>query len=109
MKDLGVAKKIHGMRISRNKQKVILQLSYEEVLERFGTSDAKPVSLPLVIHFKLTKGQCQMIIEQKDLMAKVSYVLAVGNLMYTMVCTRPYITHAVGVVSRCISNLGKQH
>uniref|UniRef100_A0A2N9EJV5 PGG domain-containing protein n=1 Tax=Fagus sylvatica TaxID=28930 RepID=A0A2N9EJV5_FAGSY len=34
---------------------------------------------------------------------------AIGSLMYAMVCTRPDIAHAVGVVSRYMSNPGKQH
>ena len=42
-------------------------------------------------------------------MALVSYVLAVGSLMYAMVCTRPDIAHAVGVVSRYMANPGKEH
>ena len=29
--------------------------------------------------------------------------------MYAMVCTRPDIAHAVGVVSRFLSNPGKEH
>ena len=29
--------------------------------------------------------------------------------MYVMVCTRPYIAHVVGVVSRYMNNLGKEH
>ena len=29
--------------------------------------------------------------------------------MYAMVCTRPYIAHVVGVVSRYMKNLGKEH
>ena len=29
--------------------------------------------------------------------------------MYAMVCTRPDIAHAVGVLSRFMSNLGKEH
>jgi hypothetical protein len=29
--------------------------------------------------------------------------------MYAMVCTRPYIAHAVGVVSRYMKNPGKEH
>ena len=29
--------------------------------------------------------------------------------MYVMVCTRPDIPHAVGIVSRFLSNLGKEH
>lgn len=36
-------------------------------------------------------------------MKKVPYASAVGRLMYAIVCTRPDIAHAVGVVSRFIS------
>ena len=42
-------------------------------------------------------------------MSKVPYASAVGSLMYAMVCTRPDIAHAVGVVSRYMSNPGKEH
>ncbi|PKI56618.1 hypothetical protein CRG98_023001 [Punica granatum] len=42
-------------------------------------------------------------------MKKVPYSSAVGSLMYAMVCTRPDIAHSVGVVSRFLSNPGKEH
>jgi hypothetical protein len=42
-------------------------------------------------------------------MFKVPYSSAVGSLMYVMVCTRPDIAHAVGVVSRYMNNPGKEH
>jgi hypothetical protein len=42
-------------------------------------------------------------------MFKVPYSSPVGNLMYVMVCTRPYIAHLVGVVSRYMNNPGKEH
>ncbi|XP_070039108.1 secreted RxLR effector protein 161-like [Nicotiana tomentosiformis] len=42
-------------------------------------------------------------------MSKVSYASAVGSLMYVMVCTRPDIAYAVGVVSRYMSYPGKEH
>jgi hypothetical protein len=42
-------------------------------------------------------------------MSRVPYSSTVGSLMYVMVCTRPYIAHAVGVVRRYMSNLGKEH
>ena len=62
MKDLGVAKKILGMRITRDMKNCKLTLSQgeyiEKVLERFGTKNAKIVSTPLAIHFKLTKAMC---------------------------------------------------
>ena len=40
---------------------------------------------------------------------KVPYASAVGSLMYAMVCTRPDIAYAIGVVGRFMSNPGKEH
>ena len=42
-------------------------------------------------------------------MSKVPYANAIGSLMYAMVCTRPDISHDVGVVSRYMHNPGKDH
>ncbi|CAA0832460.1 Gamma-glutamyl hydrolase 1 [Striga hermonthica] len=42
-------------------------------------------------------------------MAGVPYSSGVRSLMYAMVCTRPDIAHAVGIVSRYLSNPGKDH
>ena len=42
-------------------------------------------------------------------MSRVPYASAVGSLMYAMVCTRPDIAHAVGTVSRFLSNPGREH
>ena len=42
-------------------------------------------------------------------MSHVPYASVVGSLMYAMVCTRLDIAHAVGVLSRFMSNLGKEH
>jgi hypothetical protein len=113
MKDLGAAKQILGMRINRDKQKGTLQLSQEEyidrILKRFSMSNAKPVSTPLASHFRLSKDQSPKTEEEKDIMAKVPYASAIGSLMYAMVCTRPDIAHAVGAVSRFMTNPGKQH
>lgn len=113
MKDLGPAKKILGMQITRDKQRGILQLSQAEyinrVLQRFNMDNAKPVSTPLASHFRLSKDQSPQTEEEREFMAKVPYASAIGSLMYAMVCTRPDIGHAVGVVSRFMSNPGKAH
>jgi hypothetical protein len=37
-------------------------------------------------------------------MKNILYVSAVGSLMYAMICMRPDIDHAVGVVSHFLSN-----
>jgi hypothetical protein len=113
MKDLGVAKKILGMRITRDRKNRKLTLSQgeytEKVLERFRMQNAKPVSTPLANHFKLTKEMCPKTQEEIEYMSSVSYSSAVGSLMYAMVCTRQDIAHAVGVVSRYMNNPGKEH
>ena len=41
-------------------------------------------------------------------MSHVPYSGAVGSLIYAMVCTRPYLSHAVSVVSRYMHNPGKK-
>ena len=42
-------------------------------------------------------------------MSQVRYDSILGSLMYTMVCTRPDISHAVGVLSRYMSKPEKEH
>jgi hypothetical protein len=79
------------------------------VLERFRMQNAKLVSTPLASHFKLTKEMYPKIQEEIEYMSRVPYSSAVGILMYAMVFTRPDIAHAVGVVSRYMNNLGKEH
>ena len=71
--------------------------------------DAKLVRTHLASHFRLSKDQSPKTGEEKDFMAKVPYASAIGSLMYAMTCTRPDISHAVGVVSRYMSNPGKLH
>ena len=42
-------------------------------------------------------------------MSTVPYSSIIGSLMFLMVCTRPDIAHAVGVVSRYMNNPCKEH
>eukprot|EP00253_Pinus_taeda_P032808 PITA_32808 len=55
------------------------------------------------------KELCPKTQEEEEDMPRVPYASAVGSLMYAMVCTRPDITHAVGVLSRFMSKPGKEH
>jgi hypothetical protein len=47
--------------------------------------------------------------KDKDYMKDKPYASAVGSLMYAMLCTRPDICYAVGMVSRFQSNPGPVH
>jgi hypothetical protein len=113
MKDLGVANKILGMRITKDKKNHKLTLSQgeyiEKVLERFKMQNEKPINTPLAMHFKLTMEMCPKTHEEIEYMSRVPYSSTLGSLMYAMVCTRLDIAHVVGVVSKCMNNPNKEH
>ena len=108
MNDLGLTKKILGMKISRDKKNRKLWLSQEnyieKVLEKFNMSKANAVCSPLAGHLKLNSKQCP--ISEKDMKetSEVCYTSDVGSLIYAKVCIMPDITHAIGVVSQFLTN-----
>ena len=113
MKDLGSSKRTLGMEILRDRKADKLWLSQEryieQMLERFNMKNSKPCSTPLVGHFKLSKRLCPSIEKEKGELSVIPYSLAVGSLMYAMVCTHSDISHAVRVVSRFLANPSKAH
>nr|CBG76267.1 OO_Ba0005L10-OO_Ba0081K17.18 [Oryza officinalis] len=88
MKDLGAAKKILGIEITRERQSGELYLSQkgyiEKVLHHFNMHDAKPVSTPLAAHFRLSSDLCPQSDYDVKYMSRVSYSSAAGSLMYAM-------------------------
>ena len=113
MKDLGAAKKILGMEITRDRKFRFLFLSQQsyikKVLHRFNMHDAKSVSTPIASHFKLSSTQCPTTDDDLEYMSRVPYSSAVGSLMYAMVCSRPDLSYAMSLVSRYMANPGKEH
>ena len=113
MKDLGLAKQILGMKITRDRVSKRLWLSQEQyiekVLERFNMAKCKPVNTPLAGHFKLSSAQCPTSEEEQERMKQIPNASTVGSLMYGMVCTRLNIAHTVGVLSHFLTNPGKDH
>ena len=111
MKDVGLAKQILCMRIFKNRYEGILNLSQENYIEkllsRFNVGNAKTRNTPLGTHLKFLERQSSQTEEEESHMSKVSYASVVGSLMYAMIYTKPDIAHAVGVVSKFLSNLGK--
>eukprot|EP00253_Pinus_taeda_P031688 PITA_31688 len=83
--------------------------SMTEHLNEFNTVDSKLVKVPIPIGVKLFVEQCPKTQEEEEDMSRVPFAGAVSSLMYAMVYTRPYIAHAVGVLSRFMSKLGKEH
>jgi len=104
-KDLGEAKVILGLEISRDKTLGTLKLSQGtyagHVLEKFGMAKCDPIGTPLEGGLQLAKS------EKSD--ESLPFREAVGRLMYLMVGTRPYLAFAVGKLSRFVSGYGKEH
>ena len=70
---------------------------------------AKSALTPLPIHLRLSQRDCPTSGSEGEDMKSVPYAPAVGSLMYTLVATRPDISHAVGVISRFMHNPGRSH
>src|ERR1044072_988526 len=113
MKDLGAAKKILGIEISRDRDVKKLWLSHksyvEDVLKRFDICRCKPVSTPMAYHFKISLEHCPKSNAKMSIMSKIPYGSAIGCLIYAMVGTRPDLTLVVSQVCKFMSKPGKQH
>ena len=114
MKDLGEARKVLGMKITRDRRVGRVSLTQkgylQKVLQRFNIGkDAKSVSTPLAPHFKLSAMMSPKNVEEREYMTHVPYASAVSSLMYAMVFTRPDLSQTVSMVSRYMHDPGHGH
>ena len=68
-----------------------------------------PIDTHMAEGEKLSNNLCLKTPKQKERIEKVLYASVVGSLMYAMLCTRPYISYAIGMVSRYQYNPGEAH
>ncbi|KAL9293695.1 putative RNA-directed DNA polymerase [Arabidopsis thaliana] len=101
MKDLGAAKKILGMEITRERSEGTLTLSQEDylnkVLELYKMEQCKPVMTRLGAHLKMQAASEQQLLDDEEYMKSVPYSNAVGSIMYSMNGTRPDLAYPVGI------------
>jgi hypothetical protein len=69
-------------------------------MKKFNMQDCKPTKVPILVGARLTVEQCPKTHEGIEDMEHVPYASVVGNMVYAIVCTRPNIAHAVGVLRR---------
>ena len=104
MKDLGEASYILGIKLLRDRKNKIIGLSQasyiDKVLSRFSMENSKKGFLPFRHGLTFSQDQCPKTQSERDRMAGITYASAVGSLIYAMLCTRPDICFAVGMVSR---------
>jgi len=82
----------------------------KKVLQKFNINDdTKIVSTPLAPHFKLKATMSLTYVEEREYMTHVPYTNPVGSLIYTMMCTRPDLSHTVSMVSRYMRDPDRGH
>ena len=102
--------RIQILRDMKNKLLALSQSSYvDKVLARFLMQNSKKGLLPTRHGVSLSKKQCPQTLQEEEEMRCITYVYAVGSLMYAMLCTRPNICYAVGVVNRFQSHPSLEH
>ncbi len=111
--DLGPTSWLLGVHIQRNRANRSITLSQRqyilEMLEQYGFADCSDIKTPMDPGCRLSTTQSPQTQEEKDYMAKVPYINAVGALMWLAVCTRPDIIYSVGVLCCFNSNPGVAH
>ena len=113
MKDLGEGNYILGIKLLRDRKNKVSALSQalyiDKILARFSMENSKKGTLPFRHGVHLSKEQSPKTLEQKERMCRIPFASAVGSLMYVMLCTRPDICYAMGIVSQYQSDPGEEH
>jgi hypothetical protein len=109
--DFGEAKSILGINIRQSGDSITLdQQSYiDDLVTRFNQEESKGKVSPTELGRRFSVDQAPDTTLSKTRMERTPYREAVGSLMHLMVCTRPDIAYAVGVVSRYLENPGPAH
>jgi hypothetical protein len=113
MKDLCEALFVLGIEIHRDRSKGVLGLSQkayiEKVLKKFSMHKCSPSPAPIVKGDRYGDFQCPKNQYELNQMKAVPYALAVENLQYAQVCTRPDLVFVTGLLDRFQSNPGIEH
>ena len=98
MKNMGEAKVILGIEISRDRSTSRLFINLSDytlnVLERFGKTSSKSVVT------LMDRSYHDVPTEEAESAGDIPYRQAIGGLMYLMITTRPDIAYAIGKLSQ---------
>ncbi|KAK8715402.1 hypothetical protein V6N13_042736 [Hibiscus sabdariffa] len=99
----GEAAYILGVKIYRDRSRRILGLSQsthiDKVLKRFSMEESKRGFLPMRHGISLSKEMCPSSPQERERMSQIPYALAIGSIMYAMICTRPDLSYALSMTS----------
>lgn len=98
MKDLGEIRFCIGIHVERDREKGIIYLDQkkyiQQVLEKYGMLDSKPVKTPMDLNAKFQKS------EETNILHDIPYQEIIGCLLYISQITRPDISFAINMLSK---------
>ena len=113
MKDLGKTKYYLGQPIEHKSNGILIQQStyVKKVLKLFNMDKAHPLSSPMIVRSLDAKKYPFHPKEENEalLSPEVSYLSAIGALLYLAQCTRPDITFSVNLLARFSSAPTRRH
>jgi hypothetical protein len=113
MKVLEEAAYILGIKIYRDRSKRLIRLGQDayidKILNQFNMQDSKKGFLPMSHDITLSKKQCPTDSDEQERMRAIPYGLAIGSIMYAMICTCLDVSYALSTTSRYQSNYGDAH
>ena len=65
--------------------------------------------IPMVSGITLLKSLCPQTQDERTRMNMIPYAMAIGSIMYTMLCTRLNVSYALSVTSKYQSDPGMGH
>ena len=71
--------------------------------------DCNPISTPLPMNYKLSSSMSPSNEAKMMELPWTLYASVVESLIFVMICTRPDIAQAMGIVSWFMANLGRGH
>jgi hypothetical protein len=79
------------------------------ILHQFNMQDSKKGFLPMSHGITLSKKQCPSTPYEQERMSVIPYALAIGSILYIVLCTCLDASYALSVTSRYQSNYGEAH
>ncbi|GJS83880.1 retrotransposon protein, putative, ty1-copia subclass [Tanacetum coccineum] len=110
---MGEAAFIHGIKIYKDRLKRLIGLSQnaymDKIFKRYKMNNSKRGTIPMQERLDLNKSQGAQTPKEVNRMKNVTYVSAVGSIMYAVRCTRPDVVFAQNLTSRFQQNPGELH
>ena len=102
--DHGPIKWFLGFQIKQNQEAGTLSIDkrayIEAMVEKFGLTNAKPVSMPMEVNTQYSIQQSPSTLKKTTQMMKVPYSKAIGSVLWLVVISRLDTAYTIGIYSK---------